>query len=466
MARQRIEKDTLGEVKVPADAYYGAQTQRALENFQISGLTLQPEFITAQAIIKRAAAKANATAGVLDREIVNAIVRAADEIADGKLLDQFRVDVYQAGAGTSQNMNMNEVLANRASEILGGKKGDYKKVHPNDHVNMGQSTNDTIHTAIHIATVLATKERLLPAVTGLERALSRKARAFDRYIKTGRTHLQDAVPMRLGQEFGGWAAMLRLNRERVESSLDSLRELCLGGTAVGTGLNTAPGYRQRAIREIKRSTGEKFRPAKNLFEAMQSLDAVLAFSASVRILATSAKKIADDVRLLSSGPRTGLDEIQLPAVQPGSSIMPGKVNPVIAEMLDMVCYGVFGNDATIQHAAQAGQLQLNVMMPVVGYKLLDSIGILAAGLETFATRCVKGIEANEKTIRDYAERSGALATALSPHLGYYKAAELAKEALEKNVTIRELAENKGLLSKSELDKILNLRRMTEGAEDE
>ncbi len=465
MARYRIERDTLGKIRVPARAYYGAQTQRAVENFPISGLTLQPSFVIAQAMIKRAAAVANTTAEKLDPEIAAAIVQAADEIIKGKLLDQFAVDVYQAGAGTSQNMNMNEVLANRASELLGGKKGDYRRVHPNDHVNMGQSTNDTIHSAMHIAAVLETEKRLLPAVVALEKSLVKKAAEFDRLVKMGRTHLQDAVPMRLGQEFGGWAAMLGLSRGRVQAALDGLRELPLGGTAVGTGLNAVPGYRREAIREINRLTNGKFRSAKNLFEAVQSLDAVLAFSGSLRVLATSAKKIADDLRLLSSGPQAGLAEITLPEVQPGSSIMPGKVNPVMAEMLNMVCFGVFGNDATIQHAAQAGQLQLNVMMPVVAYRALDSVQILAAGLDVFTRRCIRGIGANAKTLRGYAERSGALATALSPHIGYDKAATLAQEATKKGVTVRELAEKKKHLSKSVISKILDLRRMTDDPED-
>lgn len=465
MERHRTEKDTLGEVKVPADAYYGAQTQRALHNFPISGLTLQPAFIIAQAIVKRAAAKANAAAGKLDREIADAIEKAAGEVMAGALLDQFKVDVYQAGAGTSQNMNMNEVLANRAEELLGGKRGKYKRVHPNDHVNMAQSTNDTIHTAIHVSAVVESNQRLVPAVTGLEKALRKRAKQFDRLVKTGRTHLQDAVPIRLGQEFGGWAAMLAQSRTRVVSAVDGLRELCIGGSAVGTGLNTPRGYRARAVRHVSQWVGERFRPADNLFEAMQSLDAIVALSGALSVLATSAKKIADDVRLLSSGPRTGLGEVQLPVVQPGSSIMPGKVNPVMAEMLNMVCFGVFGNDATIRQSAQAGQLQLNVMMPLVAYKILDSIAILSAALDAFTDRCINGITANKGTLLHHAERSSAVATALSPYLGYYKAAELAKEALENNVTVRELAEDKGLLTKEELDEILDLRRMTENPND-
>ena len=464
MAAYRIEKDTLGKVRVPRKAYYGAQTQRAVENFPISGLRFQSSFIRAQAVIKLAAARANQQAGSLDRRIADAIVQAADEVLAGKFRDQFVLDIYQAGAGTSQNMNMNEVLANRAEQILGGRLGAYALVHPNDHVNMGQSTNDTIHTAIHIAAVSDTTRTLLPSVRQLEEALRDKARAFDRVIKTGRTHLQDAVPMRLGQEFGGWAAMLRLSRRRVESSLDGLRELCLGGTAVGTGLNAPRRYRGRAIRIINKMTGEKFRPAPNRFESMQSLDAVLALSGSFRVLATGLKKIADDIRLLGSGPRTGLAELRLPAVQPGSSIMPGKVNPVMAEMLNMVCAQVTGCDATILHSAHGGQLQLNVMMPVVAYNVLHAAEILGSGVEAFTERCVRGIEANEEICRAYAERSGAIGTALSPRLGYDEAAELAKEALEKDVTIRELAEAKGLLDKAALERILNLRRMTEDPE--
>ena len=457
----RIERDTLGEVKVPHDAYYGAQTQRAVENFPISGLRLQPSFLRAQAIVKRAAATANVAAGRLDRAVGEAIVAAADEVIGGKWADEFVVDVFQAGAGTSQNMNMNEVLANRAIEILGGARGDYGRIHPNDHVNMAQSTNDTIPTAIHVAAFCEIHARLLPAARGLEQALREKAKVFDPIVKSGRTHLQDAVPIRLGQEFGAYARMMELGRERVGRASEALRELCIGGTAIGTGLNTDPHYRERAIAEINRLTGWEFRAAGDPFEAMQNRDAIVEVTGALRVLVTSLRKIADDLRLLSSGPRCGLGEIVLPAVQPGSSIMPGKVNPVLAEMLDMVCFHAMGCDATILYAAQAGQLELNVMMPVIAYNLLQEIEILAEGAKAFTSRCVVGIEANEQQCLEYAERSPALATALTPLIGYQRAAELAKEAMEENLPIRDLVAEKKLLSEEELSNTVDIRRMTQ-----
>jgi fumarate hydratase class II len=459
--KYRIEQDTLGEVKVPADAYYGAQTQRARENFQVSSLRLQQPFLRAQAIVKRAAALANMASGMLDKDIAKAIVKAAEEVIAGKHDDQFVVDVFQAGAGTSQNMNMNEVLANRSIEFLGGSKGNYSRVHPNDSVNMGQSTNDTIPTAIHISAYTEIHERLLPAAAMLEKALKKKAKEFDGVIKSGRTHLQDAVPMRLGQEFGAYAHMIVQGRKRVERAADALLELPIGGSAVGTGLNTTPNYRKDILRHINKASGFRFRKASNMFEAMQNLDAVIEVTGALRGLVTSLIKIADDLRLLSSGPRTGLSEIELPAVQPGSSIMPGKINPVLAEMLNMVCFHALGCDAAIQHAAQAGQLELNVMMPVVAYNFLLEIDILTGGITSFTRRCVNGITANEDICRYYAERSAALATALSPHIGYHKAAELAKKALETNQTVRELVLGKKILTKDELEKILDIYKMTE-----
>jgi len=457
----RIEKDTLGEVRVPKDAYYGAQTQRAVENFPISGLRLQPAFIRAQAIIKRAAAHANIAAGKLDKAIGNALIQTADEIVSGKLLDQFVVDVYQAGAGTSQNMNMNEVLANRAIEILGGNRGDYAIVHPNDHANMAQSTNDTIPTAIHIAVVEETHHTLFPALNVLQSALKEKSRTFDGIVKSGRTHLQDAVPIRLGQEFSGYARMIELGAERITRSLDGLLELGIGGTAVGTGLNTDPEYRDRVIEDINRSTGLNFRRAENLFEAMQGMDAVVEFSGAIRTVATSLTKIADDLRLLSSGPTTGLNEIQLPVVQPGSSIMPGKVNPVLAEMMNMVCYQVFGCDTAILHAARSSQLELNVMMPVIAYNVLFAIEILSNGITAFTEKCVVGIKANPEVCEGYVEKNPALATALNPYIGYQKAAELAKRSIEEKTSIRELVLREKLMDETQLSKILDYRRMTE-----
>jgi fumarate hydratase class II len=459
--RYRTEHDTLGEVRVPQPAYYGAQTQRAVENFPVSGWRLPVAFVHAQAIIKRAAAKANMAAGILEARIGDALVAAAEEIIAGKFADQFVVDVFQAGAGTSQNMNINEVLANRANELLGGRRGVYDPVHPNDHANMAQSTNDTIHTAIHIAAVCETHASLLPAVQTLAAALEAKAIEFDHVIKAGRTHLQDAAPVRLGQEFGAYAGMIRLDYGRIERACDGLKALCLGATAVGTGLNTHPTYQRDAIAFINEATGHTFTSAPNLFAAMQSMDAVVETAGALRVLVTSLRKIADDVRLLGSGPRTGLREIRLPAVQPGSSIMPGKINPVLAEMLDMVCLHCLGCDTTIVSAAQAGQLELNVMMPVIAYNLLTEIALLTSGIGAFTHRCLEGIEADEEACRANAERSPALATALNPAIGYEQAAELAQEALAKGVTIRELAHTKRLLDEDQLNKLLDLRRMTE-----
>lgn len=465
MEEYRIEIDSLGEVKVPVGAYYGAQTMRAIENFPISGVRLQPEFVRAQAIIKYAAAKANMDCEALDKKIGGAIVLAAEEIISSKMADQFVVDLFQAGAGTSQNMNMNEVLANRAAEILGGKRGEYKLIHPNDHVNMAQSTNDTIHVAIHIAAVLETATKLLPALDRLEGELSRKEIEFDKVIKCGRTHLQDAVPIRLGQEFGAYAAMMRLDKKRISQALDGLKELAIGGTAVGTGLNAPKGYRKSAIKYISEKTLQDFRIAENMFEAMQCFDAVVGFIGALRTLVSGLKKIADDIRLLASGPRTGFNEIQVPALQPGSSIMPGKVNPVLPEMLNMVCSHAMGNDACILHASQAGQLELNVMMPVIAYNLIQEIQILAGGINAFAEKCISGLGANDEVCRRFAERSTSLATALNPMIGYHKAAKLAQQAFKEDRSVRELAEEQNLADKAALDKTLNLRGMTENPDD-
>ncbi|SYZ74380.1 Fumarate hydratase class II [Candidatus Zixiibacteriota bacterium] len=461
----RIEIDTLGEVKVPIDAYFGAQTQRAVGNFPISGIQLQAEFIRAQAVIKYAAARANMEAGALDKKIGGAITVAADEILSGQMTDQFVVDIFQAGAGTSQNMNINEVIANRAAEILGGKKGEYKLVHPNDHVNMAQSTNDTIHVAIHIAAVMETNLKLLPALDLLETELTNKEKDFDRVIKCGRTHLQDAVPIRLGQEFSAYAAMMRNNKKRISESLEGLKELVIGGTAVGTGLNAPEGYRKFVIRHINEKTDQDFRVAANMFEAMQSFDAVVEFAGALRTLITGLKKIADDMRLLGSGPRTGFNEIQLPPVQPGSSIMPGKVNPVLAEMLNMICSHAVGNDACIVHASQAGQLELNVMMPIIAYNLIQEIQILAAGMTAFAEKCIRGLKANEDICLRFAERSTSLATALNPIIGYHHAARLAQQAFKEDRSVRDLALEQKLADKETLDKALDLHRMTESPEE-
>jgi aspartate ammonia-lyase len=457
--KYRLDHDSIGEVKVPNEAYWGAQTQRASENFQISSLKLQPAFIRAQVILKRACAKANVELKQLDPKIGKAIVNACDEILDGKLLDQFIVDLYQAGAGTSQNMNANEVIANRAIEILGGKRGDYS-VHPNDHVNRGQSTNDTIPTAIHISALEEITRKLIPALKGLHKALKVKAKEFDLIVKSGRTHLQDAVPMRLGQEFGAYARMIELSIERIEQSAEGLRELALGGNAVGTGINTPKGYKELAIKYINEVAKLDFRPAKDLFEAIQNRDAAVHVSGALRTLATSLTKIADDFRLLVSGPKTGFDELKLPVMQPGSSIMPGKVNPVMAEMMNMICISVLGCDHAVSRAGQSGQLELNVMMPVMAYYLLHEIEILTTGATTFTEKCVQGIKANEEICQKYAESTPQVVTALTPFIGHEKAAEVLKEALAKGMTIREVVLKKKLLSEEKLDEALDLRKLT------
>ena len=424
-----------------------------------------PEFIKAQAIIKRSAARANSEKGNLDKKLADAVIQASDEVISGKFADQFVLDYLQAGAGTSQNMNVNEVLANRANEIMGGQKGKYDHVHPNDHVNMGQSTNDTIHTAIHIAAVVETHARLLPAVDRLHKALLEKEKEFDGIVKCGRTHLQDAVPIRLGQEFSAFADMLRLAKERIDHALNAVTALPIGGSAVGTGLNTPPGYRALMAEYISESTGHKFRIADNMFEAMSALDAVVEYSGALRVLATGLKKIADDIRLLGSGPLTGIMELKLPAVQPGSSIMPGKVNTVMAEMLNMVCSQAMGCDACIVHAAQGSQLQLNVMMPVVGYNIILMIHSLAGGMDSFTERCIKGLQADEEICRGYAEKSTALATALNPLVGYNKAAELAYRAYKEKRPVRELAKEEKVADDGTLDEALDTYRMTVNPDD-
>lgn len=456
----RVEKDFLGEVQVPVGAYYGVQTLRAIHNFPISGLKLPREFVRAQGIIKLAAAKANMRTGLLDKKIGGAIVQAATEVIEGKLDSSFILDVFQAGAGTSQNMNANEVIANRAIEILGGRLGDYKLVHPNDHVNMAQSTNDTIHVAIHIAALESITNELLPALSALMQSLNRKAREFKDVVKIGRTHLQDAVPITLGQEFSGYASALQHGIGRVENASSSLRELNFGGTAVGTGLNAHPRFTQYAIEEVDSITKIAFRKAESMFEATQNLDAIVETSASLKVIAVSLTKIANDLRLMSSGPAAGLGEINLPSVQPGSSIMPGKVNPSMAEMLNMVCFQLLGNDLAITMAGQAGQLELNVMMPVAAWNLLNSITIASNGSRVFAKYCVDGITANIEVCKREAEMSSALSTALSPKIGYEKAAEIAKKSIATKRSIRELAEEMSGLSKKELDELLDIKRMT------
>ncbi|MBI1806122.1 MAG: aspartate ammonia-lyase [Ignavibacteria bacterium] len=456
----RIEKDSLGERVIPAEAYYGVQTHRALENFPISGLKPKRAYVEATVCIKKAAARVNKGLGLLDPKKADAIIQAAQEIIDGGLREWFVVDVYQAGAGTSHNMNTNEVIANRAIEILGGQKGNYSIVHPNDDVNMAQSTNDVCPTAIRIAAVLIT-ENLLPSLQVLENALFQKAKEFDRIIKSGRTHLQDAVPIRLGQEFGAYGVNIRNHRERIQHAEDNNRELGIGGTAVGTGLNAHPKYREMMVKELSGDLKIAFRMADDYFEAMQSLRPFVELSGAIRNLAQDLIRIANDLRLMSSGPKTGLAEINLPPVQPGSSIMPGKVNPVMAEMLNMVCYQVIGCDMTILLAAQAGQLELNVMMPVVAFNLLHEIEIMKNAIDVFVKFCVAGILANEDQCRTYAEGSMSVVTVLNPHIGYAKAAEIAKEYLQSGKPIRHIVLEKKLMTKEQLDKVFDLRGMTE-----
>ena len=456
----RIERDPLGERAVPADAYYGIQTTRALENFPISGLRAPAHLVTATVLIKKAAAQANVTLGRLDDRVGNAIVRAADEILSGALRDQFVVDVYQAGAGTSHNMNTNEVLANRAAELLGGARGEYRLVHPNDHVNMGQSTNDVFPTATRIALLLG-HQALVKAARSLAASLETKAGEFDRVLKVGRTHLQDAVPMTLGQEFGGYAACIRRGADDVEGASGQLRELNLGATAVGTGLNAGDDYERAAIENLSSLTGFPLTPAANRFRITQSMGDMVAYSSAMRRLAVELAKVASDLRLLGMGPRAGIAEILLPPVQPGSSIMPGKVNPSVPEMVNQVCFQVIGCDTTVCVAAEAGQLELNVMMPVIAWNALHASTILANAMDSLRTRCVDGIEADAARCRELLDRSTAAATALSPYIGYAKTAEIAKESVRTGRPIRDLVLERGLLDAARLDRILSAEVMTQ-----
>jgi aspartate ammonia-lyase len=455
----RIERDPLGEHAVPDDAYYGIQTVRAVENFPISGLRAPAELVAATVLVKKAAAQANMSLRRLDARVGGAIVQAADEVLGGALADQFIVDVYQAGAGTSHNMNVNEVLANRAAEILGGAKGEYRLVHPNDHVNMGQSTNDVVPTATRLALLMA-HGALVDAARALAASLARKAEAFASVLKAGRTHLQDAVPMTLGQEFGGYAACVDRAADELTRAADQLRELNLGATAVGTGLNAGDDYTARAIANIADLSGITVVPAANRFRVTQSMGDVLAYSGTIRRLAVELSKVSSDLRLLSSGPRAGLSEITLPAVQPGSSIMPGKVNPSVPEMVNQVCYQVYGCDATICAATEAGQLELNVMMPVIAWNAIHSSTILRNAMNALRTRTVDGIEANVERCRELLERSTAAATSLSPYIGYAKTAEIAKAAVATGRTVRELVLERGLMDAQQLDRVLSVDAMT------
>ncbi len=457
----RTERDPLGEVKIPSNAYYGAQTARAVENFPISSLRAPADLIVATILVKKAAAEANAALGRLDPTVAHAIVSAADEVLAGRFRDQFVVDVYQAGAGTSHNMNANEVLANRAAELLGEPRGTYKRIHPNDHVNMSQSTNDVFPTATRLALLLGAGP-LVKAAQELVQSLERKSDEFARVLKTGRTHLQDAVPMTLGQAFGGYAACVRRGADDVAESSEQLLELNIGATAVGTGLNAGDDYRRRVVENLARYTGLAVTPALNLFRVTQSMGDVLAYSSAMRRLGVEVGKIASDLRLLAMGPRAGLSEITLPAVQPGSSIMPGKVNPSIPEMVNQVVFQVVGCDTTIAMAAEAGQLELNVMMPVIAWNALHASTILRESIKVLRIRCVDGITANVARARELLERSTAMATALSPYLGYATTADLAKTSVETGRPIRELVLERGLLDKDRLDAILSPEAMTRG----
>lgn len=459
--RYRIEKDSLGEVKVPIKAYYGAQTQRAYENFPISNLRFQRSLIRALGIVKYSAAKANLKLKLLDKKVADAIIKASKEVIDGRFDNEFVIDVFQTGSGTSTNMNANEVIANRAIEILGGKRGDKSLVHPNDHVNMGQSSNDVFPTIIRIACVELVDNKLLPSLELLKNTLKEKEKEFKNVVKAGRTHLQDALPVTLGQEFSAYLKMIRKAMIRIKNARDELIELPLGGTAVGTGLNTHKDFAKHAIKEICKITKIEFKEAKNKFEIIQSMQSECNLSSTLKDLATSLMKISNDIRLLSSGPRTGFDEINLPAIQPGSSIMPGKVNPVIAESLNMVCAQVIGNDLTITIAAQSGQLELNTMMPILAYNLIQSIEILANSCKNFAEKCVKGIKANVKRCKDYAESSLALITVISPIIGYDKAASIAKKALRERKSIKQVLIEEGF-SEKEVKKIVDVKRLARG----
>lgn len=473
MSDYRVEKDSLGDVHVPANAYWGAQTQRAILNFPITGLKPYPAFVWSMTVIKRAAAEVNSDLGLFkDKEVgdktvsgdamAQAIMMAADEVLDGRFADQFVVDPIQAGAGTSHNMNINEVIANRANEHLGfGLAAAPKPVNPNDHVNMAQSTNDTIPTAIRLGCLWRLDE-LLASLQTLAGAFQGKAVEFDDVLKSGRTHLQDAVPVRLGQEFSAYARAVERDREKIAQAAEGLRRLGIGGTATGTGLNAHTEYHRRMVATLSRLTGLELYESDNLFESMQSMADAVHFSGALRTLAQDLTRIANDFRLLSSGPSTGLDEIRLPAVQPGSSIMPGKVNPVLAEMLNMAMFQVMGNDLTVMLSGQAGQLELNVMMPIIAYNLFQSMDIIINSVNAFTEKCVVGLKANAEKANGWLAKNAILVTALNPVIGYLKGAEVAKEAMATNRTVREVVIEKGYLNAEEADRLLNVRALTDG----
>ena len=457
----RTEKDSMGSKEIPNNVYYGIQTLRATENFPISGIKPLATYVDACVLIKKATAIANGELGCIDMQVSQAIVRAADEILEGKLRDQFVVDVYQAGAGTSHHMNVNEVLANRALEILGEEKGNYQKVSPNDHVNYGQSTNDVIPTAIRVGALLALERTFYPALEQAIAAVDQKAREFQDIVKSGRTHMQDAVPVRLGAGFAAWSQILKDHQQRIKAAANDLHTLGLGGSATGTGLNTHPNYRYRVAELLTEFIDRPLQPAPNLMAAMQSMSPFVSVSSSLRNLAQDLIKISHDLRLMDSGPQTGFKEIQLPAVQPGSSIMPGKYNPVMAEMTSMVCFQVMGYDTAIAFAAQAGQLELNVMMPLIAYDLIHSIEILGNTIDSLARRCLAGITPRRDRCLAYAESSLALVTALNTHIGYLKAADVAKKSLATGKSIRAIVLEEGLMDEQQLATVLDLEKMSQ-----
>ncbi len=456
----RIEKDSLGPKEIPAHVYYGVQTARAVENYPISGMRAHPTLIRAFGLIKQAAAEANLALALVDEKRARAIIQAAKEVAEGKWDAEFVVDVFQAGAGVSFHMNSNEVIANRAIEILGGKLGEYTVVHPNDHVNYGQSTNDVFPTGMRLGALLEL-EKLYPVVDSLAAACEAKGREFDGIMKSGRTHMQDAVPVRLGQEFAAYGVAIRRAEKGIKQAADTLRDLGLGGSAVGTGINTHPQYRDAAIASLARLSGQKLTPAADMREAMQSNYCMAAVSSALRNLALEVIRISNDLRLLASGPNTGLREIDLPALQPGSSIMPGKINPVMPELAAMVSFQVVGNDVAVAMAVQAGQLELNVMMPTMSYSVMQSITILSNMLRVFTDRCVAGLTANPARCDYYAQSTVSLATALNPYIGYAKAAEIVKESVATGRSIIDIARDKKLLTEDEIKQILDPKNMTE-----
>ena len=451
----RIEEDSLGEIRVPEEALYGAQTQRAVENFPISGQRFGRRFIEALGLVKKSAAQTNLELGYLDADIADAIAQAAGEVADGKWDDQFVLDIYQTGSGTSSNMNVNEVVAHRATQIRGDK------VHPNDHVNFGQSSNDVIPTAIHVSALVAVEKQLLPGLEHLRSTLATKADEFDGVVKSGRTHLMDATPVRLGQEFRGYATQVAKGIERVTRASAELEELALGGTATGTGINTHEDFARKTIARISEATGISFREASDHFEAQAAKDAAVSTAGALNTVATSLMKIADDIRWLGSGPTSGIHEIKLPAIQPGSSIMPGKVNPVMSEAMMMVCARVMGNHTTITVAGSRGNFELNVMMPVLAQALLESITLLANIATAFADKCVAGIEVNTERAKELLEKNPSIATALNPYIGYDAASVVAKESAERGVSVRQVVAEKGLLPDDQIDEALDVRGMTE-----